>query len=105
MTTSNLTSANDLTVGGNATISGMLTVNGAPVGGSSLSAMEGSGLTISGSGIKLDHSNWITQGFADKVEHSGFNTKGNFCDGYNTYPNDHQTFLLPQHRMLTSSLI
>ena len=96
MSASNLTSANDLTVGGNAAISGTLTVNGSPVGGSSLSAMEGSGLTISGSDIKLDHGNWVTQGFADKVDHSGFNTNGNFWDGYSTYPSGHQTFFTNQ---------
>ena len=75
MSTSNLTSANDLTVGGNATISGTLTVNGNPVG-SSLSALEGNGISISGSDIKLDYSNWITQGFADQVDQSGFSTNG-----------------------------
>ena len=96
MTSSNLTCANDIAVGGNATISGTLTVNGSPVGGSSLSAMEGSGLTISGSDIKLDHGNWVTQGFADKVDHSGFNTNGNFWDGYSTYPSGHQTFYTNQ---------
>ena len=106
MSASNLTSANDLTVGGNAAISGTLTVNGSPVGGGSLSAMEGSGLTISGSDIKLDHGNWVTQGFADKVDHSGFNTNGNFWDGYSTYPSGHQTFYTNQQNAyieLTSS--
>ena len=62
----------------------------------SLSDMEGSGLTIGVSDIKLDHGNWITQGFADKVDHSGFNTNGNFGDGYNTYPSGHQTFFTNQ---------
>ena len=96
MSASNLTSANDLTVGGNAAISGTLTVNGSPVGGGSLSAMEGSGLTISGSDIKLDHSNWVTRGWNDKVDHSGFSSNGNRWDAYSTYPTGHQTFFSNQ---------
>ena len=96
LSASSLSSANNLTVTGDATISGTLTVNGSPVGGSSLSALEGSGLTISGSDIKMDHSNSITQGFADLVDQSGFGTNGNFWDGYNTYPSGHQTFFTNQ---------
>ena len=82
MSASNLTSANDLTVGGNAAISGTLTVNGSPVGGGSLSAMEGSGLTIDGSDIKLNHGNWITQGWGDQADQSGFQSNGNRWDGH-----------------------
>ena len=52
----------------------------------SLSALQGSGLTISGSDITLDHGNWTTLGFNGKAADSGqWNTNGNFWDGYSTY--------------------
>ena len=96
LSASSLSSANNLTVTGDATISGTLTVNGAPVGGGSLSAPEKSGLTIAGSDIKLDHGNWTTQGWGDKVDHSGFSSKGNRWDAYSSYPSGHQTFFSNQ---------
>ena len=59
----------------------------------SLSALQGSGLTISGSDITLDHDNWTTLGFNEKAAYSGqWNTTGNFWDGYSMYPAGHVTF-------------
>ena len=99
---SSLSSTNNLTVGGYASIigdtsiSGTLTVGGNVVGGSSLSTTDGSGRSISDTDIKLDHGNWVTQGWGDQVDQSGFQSNGNMWDAHSSYPSGHQTFLSTQ---------
>ena len=77
---------------GNVSIMGNLTVNGTG-GGTTLSTPVGSGLTIDGSDILLNHDNSIIAGFDEKVASSGtWNTNGNFWDAYYTYPAGHKSF-------------
>ena len=83
----------DTQIHGDVSITGNLTVSGTGGGGSSLTAPVGSGLTVSGSDIKLDHDNSSIVGFDDKVASYGtWNTNGNFWDAYYSYPTGHRSF-------------
>ena len=62
-------------------------------GGTSLSAPIGSGLTLNGNDILLNHDNSIIVGFDEKVASNGnWNANGNFWDAYYTYPTGHTSF-------------
>ena len=77
---------------GDVSITGNLTVGGTG-GGTSLSAPVGSGLTINGNDILLNHDNSYIVGFDDKVASSGtWNNNGNFWDAYYTHPAGHRSF-------------
>ena len=77
---------------GDLEVTGNLSVSGTG-GGTSLSAPVGSGLTIDGSDILLNHDNSIIAGFDEKVASSGtWNTNGNLWDAYYSYPAGHKSF-------------
>ena len=68
---------------GDLEVTGNLSVSGTG-GGATLSAPVGSGLTIDGNDILLNHDNSIA-GFDEKVANSGtWNANGNFWDAYYT---------------------
>ena len=77
---------------GDLEVTGNLSVSGTG-GGATLSAPVGSGLTIDGNDILLNHDNSIIAGFDEKVASSGtWNANGNFWDAYYTYPPGHKSF-------------
>ena len=79
---------------GDLEVTGNLSVSGTG-GGATLSAPVGSGLTIDGNDILLNHDNSIIAGFDEKVASSGtWNANGNFWDAYYTYPPGHNHFIL-----------
>ena len=85
----------DTQIHGDVSITGNLTVSGTGGGGSSLTAPVGSGLTVSGSDVKLDHDNSSIVGFDDKVASSGaWNTKRQFLGCLLLIPNRTQIVLL-----------
>ena len=77
---------------GDLEVTGNLSVSGTG-GGATLSAPVGSGLTIDGNDILLNHDNSIIAGFDEKVANNGtWNANGNFWDAYYTYPPGHTSF-------------
>ena len=75
---------------GDLEVTGNLSVSGTGGGGTSLSAPVGSGITINGSDILIDHDNAVIIGFGDAVFVSGWTSDLNRFDGYYTYPSGHQ---------------
>ena len=76
---------------GDLEVTGNLSVSGTG-GGTSLSTPVGSGLTVNGSDILLNHDNSIIAGFDETVANSGtWNTNGNFWDAYYSYPPGHKS--------------
>ena len=57
-----------------------------------MSAPVGSGLTVDGSDVLLNHDNAMLVGFGDAVSVSGWTSDTNRFDGYYTYPSGHQGF-------------
>ena len=58
-----------------------------------MSTPVGSGLTVNGNDILLDHDNSIIVGFDEKVASSGtWSNNGNFWEAYYSYPAGHKSF-------------